>query len=231
MACLFQDAGCSRVPDPGNPHEHRSCAQTFAIRNPRSEVLKGVAMQTGERGESYLNEQCHMDEFLSEQERVLEVRARVLGEEHPDTLTSMGNLAVTLSAQGDHAGARQLEERVLEVRKRVLGEEHPSTLTSMGNLAVTLSAQGDHAGARQLQERVLEVRTRMLGEEHPDTLNSMWNLGLGLLDVGRVDAALRMRHKCFNGRYKVLGDQHPDTMEVAKFLMGLEQESESGGTR
>ena len=35
------------------------------------------------------------------QERVLEVRARVLGEEHPDTLTSMGNLAATLWAQGD----------------------------------------------------------------------------------------------------------------------------------
>ena len=51
---------------------------------------------------------------------------RVLGEEHPDTLTSMNNLAETLRAQGDHDGARQLQERVLEVRTRVLGEEHPA---------------------------------------------------------------------------------------------------------
>lgn len=49
----------------------------------------------------------------------------MLGEEHPDTLTAMGNLAVALDAQGHHAAARRLEERALEARKRVLGEEHP----------------------------------------------------------------------------------------------------------
>jgi formylglycine-generating enzyme required for sulfatase activity len=64
------------------------------------------------------------------EERVLEVRRRVLGEEHPETLSSMGNLAMTLKAQGELAGARLLEERVLEVRRRVLGEEHQETLTS-----------------------------------------------------------------------------------------------------
>ena len=42
---------------------------------------------------------------------------RVLGKEHPDTLTAMSNLALTLSAQGDHAEARGLEEQVLVVAK------------------------------------------------------------------------------------------------------------------
>ena len=32
---------------------------------------------------------------------MLEVRRRVLGDEHPDTLTAMNNLAETLRAQGD----------------------------------------------------------------------------------------------------------------------------------
>ena len=35
------------------------------------------------------------------QERVLEVRRRIQGEEHPATLTSMNNLAETLRAQGE----------------------------------------------------------------------------------------------------------------------------------
>ena len=105
------------------------------------------------------------------QERVVESQRRVLGEEHPDTLTSMNNLALTLQAQGGHAGARELQERVVEAQRRVLEEEHPDTLTSMSNLALTLSEQGDHAGARELQERVLEARRRVLGEEHPHTLN------------------------------------------------------------
>jgi hypothetical protein len=84
------------------------------------------------------------------QEQVLEVSRRILGEEHPDTLISMNNLAGTLRAQGDLAGARTLLEQDLEVRRRILGEEHPDTLISMDNLAKTLRAQGDLAGARTL---------------------------------------------------------------------------------
>ena len=38
---------------------------------------------------------------------------RILGEEHPDTLTSMNNLANTLGSLGDLAGARALQEQVL----------------------------------------------------------------------------------------------------------------------
>ena len=40
-------------------------------------------------------------------------RRRLLGEEHPDTLTAMNNLAQTLYVQGDLARARTLQEQVL----------------------------------------------------------------------------------------------------------------------
>ena len=64
-----------------------------------------------------------------------------LGTEHPDTLTSMANLAATYRNQGRWKDAEQLEVQVMETRKRVLGVEHPATLTSMANLAFTLKAQ------------------------------------------------------------------------------------------
>jgi len=62
-------------------------------------------------------------------ERAVGLAGRAFGEEHPDTLTSMSNLALTLGNQGDLNGARALQEQVLEARRRVLGEEHPDTLT------------------------------------------------------------------------------------------------------
>jgi Flp pilus assembly protein TadD len=61
------------------------------------------------------------------QEQVLEARRRVLGQEHPNTLTAMNNLAGMLWAQGDHAAARKLQEQVLEARRRVLGQEPSSS--------------------------------------------------------------------------------------------------------
>ncbi len=66
----------------------------------------------------------------------------------------MNNLAETLRALGDHAGARELHEQTLAARRRLLGDEHPDTLSSMNNLAETLGALGDHAGARELHELV-----------------------------------------------------------------------------
>jgi hypothetical protein len=71
----------------------------------------------------------------------------ILGAEHPETLTSMNNLAVTYGDQGRTAEAAALKEEVLEKRRRILGAEHPDTLTSMTNLANTYRDQGRTAEA------------------------------------------------------------------------------------
>jgi hypothetical protein len=72
------------------------------------------------------------------------VQKRVLGEEHPDTLTTAANLANSLSRQGRHAEAETMQREVLAVRKRVLGEEHPDTPTTGANLADFQEHQGFH---------------------------------------------------------------------------------------
>ncbi|ABX07894.1 Tetratricopeptide TPR_2 repeat protein (plasmid) [Herpetosiphon aurantiacus DSM 785] len=71
-------------------------------------------------------------------ERALAVREAVLGAEHPDTATSVNNLAVVLKRQGRYAEAQRLFERALAIREAVLGAEHPATATSVNNLAVVL---------------------------------------------------------------------------------------------
>jgi tetratricopeptide (TPR) repeat protein len=149
---------------------------------------------------------------------------RVLGEEHPDALAAMNNLAATLRVQSDLAGARRFQERVLEVGVRLLGEEHPSTLGSMNNLAATLTEQGDHARAQRLQEQVLEASTRVLGEEHSATLTSLGNLAATLQARGEREAAIRLLRKCLPRMRKVLGEEHPTTLAIAKALSGLEAE-------
>ncbi|MFE5685086.1 tetratricopeptide repeat protein [Streptomyces sp. NPDC056512] len=65
-------------------------------------------------------------------------RRRVLGEDHPDTLTSAGNLANRLAALGETEQSRTLAEEALARQRRVLGEDHPETLISAKNLALIL---------------------------------------------------------------------------------------------
>ena len=66
---------------------------------------------------------------------VFDVQRRVLGPEHPHTLTTMSNLATSLRDQGKHAEAEQMFRELLDVRGRVLGPEHPDTLATVSNLA------------------------------------------------------------------------------------------------
>src|SRR6202522_216154 len=74
--------------------------------------------------------------------QVMNMRKKLLGAEHPDTLTSMANLASTYWNQGRWNEAEQLNVQVMDMMKKLLGAEHPDTLTSMANLAKIYQNQG-----------------------------------------------------------------------------------------
>jgi tetratricopeptide (TPR) repeat protein len=108
--------------------------------------------------------------------QVNKFRKKVLGPEHPQTLTSMNNLAGLYQSQGKYQAAEPLYEETLQLRKKVLGAEHPDTLTSMNNLAYLYESQGKYEAADPLYEETLQLRKKVLGEEHPHTLASINNL-------------------------------------------------------
>jgi hypothetical protein len=104
------------------------------------------------------------------------VRKRVLGPEHPQTLSNASNLAAFLSEQGKYAEAEVMQRELLAVQKRVLGPEHPHTLTSANNLATSLSKQGKYAEAEHLLQATLESFERILGPAHPIAVQIATNL-------------------------------------------------------
>jgi tetratricopeptide (TPR) repeat protein len=137
---------------------------------------------------------------------------RLLGDDHPYTLTSMNNLATTRRALGDLDGARQLFEQALAAFRRVLGDDHPDTLNSMSNLAATRQDLGDLQGARKLHEQALAGLRRVLGDDHPYTLNSMNNLAATRRSLGDLDGARQLHEQALTARRRVLGDDHSDTL-------------------
>ena len=82
--------------------------------------------------------------------QTLELREKVLGKEHPNTLTSMNNLANVLQRMKKYEEAEQMHRQTLELREKVLGREHPDTLTTMRNLANVLDSRGAAANHQQL---------------------------------------------------------------------------------
>ncbi|KAH8707092.1 kinesin light chain, partial [Phaeosphaeriaceae sp. PMI808] len=108
--------------------------------------------------------------------QVMETSSRVLGEDHPHTLSTMANLASTFWNQGRWKEAEELFVQVIETSSRgggrVLGEEHPDTLTSIHTLAFTLKRQGHNDKAISLMEKCLQLQKQVFGPQHPYTTSS-----------------------------------------------------------
>jgi hypothetical protein len=109
-------------------------------------------------------------------EQLLADCLRVLGPDHPHTLTTRHNLAHWRGEAGDPAGAAATFEQLLTDYLRMLGPDHPDTLTTRHNLARWRWEAGDPAGAAATFEQLLTDYMRVLGPDHPHTLNTRHNL-------------------------------------------------------
>jgi eukaryotic-like serine/threonine-protein kinase len=141
-----------------------------------------------------------------------EIRGRVLGPSHPQTLTSLDHLAWNLDQQGLFAEAEKLQRATLDARQRVLGREHPDTLESMSNLAWSLKEEAHYAEAEKLQRETLDARRRVLGAEHPDTVASMTELAASLSGQGNFADAEKLQREALDIQRRILGPEHPRTM-------------------
>ena len=142
----------------------------------------------------------------------VEARERVLGPEHPDTLTSVSHLGWLFESQAKYEEAEAMHRRALEGREKVLGPEHPHTLTSVNQLGSLFESQGKYEEAEAMHRRALEGREKVLWPEHPDTLTSVSQLGSVLSSQGKYEEAEAMERQVLEGREKVLGLEHPHTL-------------------
>jgi tetratricopeptide (TPR) repeat protein len=74
-------------------------------------------------------------------EQALAIIHRVLGAEHPDTGSSLNNLAGLYVRRGKYEQAEPLYEQALALSQRVLGAEHPTTQTILANYVWFLQNQ------------------------------------------------------------------------------------------
>jgi tetratricopeptide (TPR) repeat protein len=152
--------------------------------------------------------------------RTLADSERVLGADHPQTLSSRNNLAGAYESAGRLAQAIELHERTLADRERVLGADHPDTLTSRDNLAYAYRSAGRLTQAIELHERTLADSERVLGADHPDTLSSRNNLAYAYESAGRLAQAIPLYERTLADRERVLGADHPDTLSSRNNLAG-----------
>ncbi len=146
------------------------------------------------------------------EEQVLAERRRVLGDDHSDTLDSIGNLGVFQNALGKMSEAEALYREAMDRSRRVRGEDASETLVCISNMGSLLLDKNTPAEAEPFIRESLEKRKRVLGEEHPDTLASLTLFASLLRQQGKLDEAADVGRDALAKRRRVLGEEHPDTL-------------------
>ncbi|KAJ7753215.1 hypothetical protein B0H16DRAFT_1690854 [Mycena metata] len=161
------------------------------------------------------------DQAAKLQEEVLEDQKQLLGDSHPDTLFSMGNLAISYSGLGEHQRAKELQVVVLEKQKQLLGGDHPDTLRTMSNLGNIYLNLGEYEKAKELTGVVLEKQKQVLGENHPESLRIMGNLVSSYLNLREYEKANKLMGVLLEKHKQVLGENHPHTLHAMSNLGNL----------
>jgi tetratricopeptide (TPR) repeat protein len=159
------------------------------------------------------NTLCLLGDYAGAQpayQRALTITEQVLGPDHPDTATSLNNLALLYEAQGRYGEAEPLYQRALALSERLLGPEHPNVATNLHNLAGLYRAQGRYGEAEPLYQRALTLYEQALGPEHPDVATSLHDLAGLYRAQGRYGEAEPLYQRALTLSERLLGPEHPN---------------------
>ena len=152
------------------------------------------------------------DAAMPLQQSALTTRRRLLGDEHPDTLTSLNTLGAILADQGKLDQAEQTYRHALEIRRRVLGDDHPDTLESLNDLGLVMYYEGKLKQAEPIVREAMEKRRHVLGLSSEKTLSSINNMALLLQDENRLGEAESYFREALTTARRVLGEERAETI-------------------
>ncbi|KAJ6007928.1 hypothetical protein N7540_011904 [Penicillium herquei] len=146
---------------------------------------------------------------------------KILGPEHPDTISSGILEAMSHSLEGRCNDAEDLLYQLLKTCESVLGDAHHVTLQAKENLAEIYYYQSHFKDAEILWEQVLQIRKASLGEHHASTVTAKGNLGISYTnaqnpekDQTRFRKGFSLLSEVLDVRKKNFPEDHPSTLIV-----------------
>ncbi|MGO9088936.1 MAG: tetratricopeptide repeat protein [Candidatus Sulfotelmatobacter sp.] len=141
-------------------------------------------------------------------QRLIEIRKRTVGEDHPDYAAALNWLAQIYNAQGQYDDAEPLYKRALAIREKTLGPEHPDVGATLNALGELYYGQGKYAEAESLYKQALVIRRKALGPDHADVAESLNDLAVLYDKQGKYGEAEPLYKQSLAIWEKALGPDH-----------------------
>ena len=149
---------------------------------------------------------------------VLETRRSLLGERHPDTLTSLSDLGATALESGDFARAESLLSEAHRGQAELLAPTDPRRSRTVARLALTHLRLGSPTRARELARASIQAH-RTAGETRSETYVTILNLDAwASRALGELAEARALHEEAVALGTEVLGFEHPAVLSAAKNL-------------
>ena len=163
--------------------------QACALLIEQHQVMRKEAASLLNQAGWYLRERARYEQAEPLYQRALTIREQALGADHPDTATSLNNLATLYQYQGKYEQAEPLLQRALTIREKVLGADHSDTASSLNDLAGLYRDQGKYEQAEPLYQRALLIYEQAFGANHPFIAITLKNYAYLLRLMQRTEEA------------------------------------------
>lgn len=168
--------------------------------------------------------------------RLIGVLGEEYGDESPEMLVALHNLAILQDLKGEVAEAYSTQVRVYRGRRRSksLGRTHRDTVSAWNNLASFRGKLDDPPGHpradyhRRVAHRMWAMacfRWSKVARPHDrDALDARAGLALSYRALGRLERAASILDEVYRIRTDFLGADHPDTMDTVENMLIIAEE-------
>ena len=153
-------------------------------------------------------------------EKAWEQQIDVLGEDDPETVSTLMSWTDVLYRQGRYKEVLPYTEQIVEQRRRTLGEQHPDTLDALAGHAAVLTDLGRIDEARTMTSELLELTRQIHGEDSSEYFGALYNLEVLYLFEDRSAEAIPGFEKIVAGYSKHEGPGARITL-TAKSMLGM----------
>ena len=161
---------------------------------------------------------------LASKQRALDIRLKLLGEEHAVTADCYHGLGTTQHSLGNFNAALDSRQHALDICLKLFGEEHAVTAKSYHNLGTTQHSLGNFNAALDSKKHALDIRLKLFGEDHSATADSYLTLGTTQHLLENFNAALDSSQHALDIHLKLFGEEHTVTADSYHNL-GITQHS------
>ena len=182
LTFLLREAVSRRYPVDAQTLAHARHLTTELIKPGHVALLEALAIYDLWQGNRSL--------ACEQMTRVADARQRLLGDDHPDTVTSMNN-AATFRSLGNDAGTAPPVDH---------GAEHPAVAPELANLDSRPQGREELEAARAALQRELALREEAYGPTHPEVAITLGDLGVVQRRLGQFGSAHSSHHASWRSR-------------------------------